>query len=386
MPISNRSLILPLITQALAVALFLPGTSAAMTPEACYKNLASLHEKDFAPEAALLKAFDPSKIVAAKTTWLSVSGVIRVELTDGSVFVVRFPSTISDPKFERFANEFLRSVPQLQAPAIRLLTSREIKEVFAKLHADDRLNLNDTKTRDGVSVATFFPLTKPESFLEAEHAMDPARQYIDFLSSLSPEKLSQNRTEIATRLKQEWKQASDESRRTLSEDLKVIRPSLAEKTDEEVFDYFSTHIDSFSAAELRTLIATGFRRLPSKVLRQLADTWAVYSVLAIPDFHAGNWLVHDGIVLAIDMAFRSAEFTKGRIREETRGPFLTSDLGPEMRAQLVAHLSPEFYGFLESLTAERIKQIARLSGFGISRAQINGVLQRAKRLLDGRAR
>jgi hypothetical protein len=124
-----------------------------------------------------------------------------------------------------------------------------------------------------------------------------------------------------------------------------------------------------------------WNELPKDLRRQLADHWALYAALAIPDFHPNNWLIDDGRVVAIDLALRSSEFDRGHLSfQDLRSPVRESAYIESENGDIVKDISSEMRAFLGSITGEHVKDIAQAAEFQLTTQQIEGVIVRARAL------
>ncbi len=129
-----------------------------------------------------------------------------------------------------------------------------------------------------------------------------------------------------------------------------------------------------------------WRYLDPSIQTKIADTWAGYVVLGIPDMHPHNWMIGpDGQVAGIDLAIRSGIFEKGIASLPwmmLMSPLGPADIGKEHLHELLSSLSPRMRQVLASLSRDDILAIAAKSQFQISDVQVNGMLARAKKLAD----
>ncbi len=108
--------------------------------------------------------------------------------------------------------------------------------------------------------------------------------------------------------------------------------------------------------------------IPAEVLTQIADLWAIYTVLGIPDFHAKNWLIHNRHVLGIDLEGKSDDFNDGKITlalEYQQNPF-DIHKADNWRAFLKEKISPEMRNFLTHLQPARLQELGKEQNFPLS--------------------
>lgn len=129
-------------------------------------------------------------------------------------------------------------------------------------------------------------------------------------------------------------------------------------------------------------------RVPEGVRQQLADHWMLYTVLGINDFHNKNWLIEKNTVLAIDVAYRSLAFRKGKESlklAEQEMPFDWMQAVPDYAFEtMVNWASPEMIAFLKTIDNRSIQRIADMSYYPLTQENMDGMTGRARRLLSYR--
>ncbi len=144
-------------------------------------------------------------------------------------------------------------------------------------------------------------------------------------------------------------------------------------------------------------------KIKKKLAVELANMWALYTVLGLPDPHSGNWLLSQNKDLyLIDLAFYFTPSFKKSGSSRTR-PELVADKGlhpilldtdsmmnpfsrkrssaiikkPKEIRNLLSLVSSEFKENLSMLTKKYLKKMASDSGNEISQSQIKHILRRA---------
>lgn len=127
------------------------------------------------------------------------------------------------------------------------------------------------------------------------------------------------------------------------------------------------------------------KALPAELVTKLADLWALETILGIDDFHAENWMEHDGQVLGVDLANRSPTFVKGLVTIDISGaasPFGLGDLDYSTRRFLVRNLSPALKRYLRGVKEEQIEAMAVGAGYRLSQRELDGIVMRLTLMLE----
>jgi hypothetical protein len=141
-------------------------------------------------------------------------------------------------------------------------------------------------------------------------------------------------------------------------------------------DYLLNEHNNFSLSNVP------WRELPENLRVQLADHWAMHAVLAINDFHPYNWLINNGRVLTIDLAYRSREFDTGKISfESSHSPVREAVYVGSEFYDIISDISPDMRNFLRTVSAEQVQEIAETTEFSITKKQLEGIIARARFLL-----
>jgi hypothetical protein len=114
-------------------------------------------------------------------------------------------------------------------------------------------------------------------------------------------------------------------------------------------------------------------------IRQLADAWAVFTILGMPDFHPGNWFYDGKRIFAIDLANHHystktevdpkgkrvvSEFGPSGLNGRMMHPFGGSELGNDvMREFLLLNVSPDLKKKLSTFTRKELNKVANEAGF-----------------------
>ncbi len=127
------------------------------------------------------------------------------------------------------------------------------------------------------------------------------------------------------------------------------------------------------------------KQLPPRLVTKLADLWALETVLGMDDFHAQNWMIKDGDVLAVDLANRTKAFTRGTETLDipaARSPFGLADMDFTTRRFLTRQVSPQMRAYLKKQTSTSMRATAVGAGYPLSQRELNGMLNRVVLLLD----
>ncbi len=320
-------------------------------------------------------------------------GVFKVRDRTRTEFVVRFPSVISDTQFERFSNRFLRSVPGIRAPEVRLLSpedsARFLKSVSErKPHAYSRMRrgfqaagLDPSAGKLQASYTLFYDAPnglRATWELGINAQLRQAIQRIAHDELPIPDALKRIYVE---ELKEGWDKANEAQRMAVFEDVRALFPAARSIGLEDLVPFLSNQLEAIQGSPLKGILIEGAKRLPPQILTDLSDQWAIYTVLGIRDFHPGNWLLMGDRTMAIDSALNSVDFKNGlsslRLNSHMQ-PFDKTDPTTEVYNFLLSRLSSGAVKFLENLTADRVRQIAAQSSFPLTDDQLQGILARAR--------
>jgi hypothetical protein len=228
----------------------------------------------------------------------------------------------------------------------------------------------------GVTVAAFYPGTRGAAVLESLGVAGPVRTALVDLGRGDPE--------AANRLFQAWNAASPEVRQGVIADVRALLPELRAVSDSEIISHLTRYRDSLPLLKLEGLIELGLNRLPADLREQLADMWAVYTVLGIKDPHDSNWLYWKGKVAGIDMALSPSAYAAGRASLKLDGGFDPIGFsGAPARRFLLSHVSPALKAYLAGLSDQEIQALARSNGYNLTDGALQGIRERANLIVRG---
>lgn len=340
-------------------------------------------------EPGLLAGFEPATLSLQTVTRLG-KGVYKVPLKGDAFGVVRVSREVDDIKFEAFGSRLLRSVPGLATPRPRELpvTEQMVRLFLEKERAgpgpdEDLIKQWNQGERPPASLSVFFPMETGAAYLDrlagfgfrkgAENAA------VELRRSPATERASV-KARIAEALELQWASLAPDAKRAVLKDLKAL--ALVEKSFGEGSPVASLvkGMDSDNSVVFTQLRESAWNHIPAKIQAQLADYWAIFTVLGISDFHADNWLIHQDKVLAIDLAMLTAIFQRGILKASWMAQL--SPVGPPpseaMRQAMISQVTPSTREFLKRLTRESIKRMAEEAGYAVTDRMVDGMLARAK--------
>jgi len=158
-----------------------------------------------------------------------------------------------------------------------------------------------------------------------------------------------------------------------------VRPGTQVLKDYGILEFDPTR--NLSSVEEQLLVESITSKLPSSLISQLADMWATYTILGLPDFHPANWFLDADRVLGIDLANhhlsikrelfdRSAltEFGLSGLDGRMMHPFGGTLLGPgKLRDFLLSNVSQSFKDRLKLITLTDLQTLAQETGYNLIR-------------------
>lgn len=361
--------------------------------EICRKIITEKSGHLSALETQALAAFEPNEIVAHRMEELSDSAfggrVLLLPTKGGRTYVLRSHHEMGQVGFEEFASNFINSAPGGMTPQIRLL-SRETVDVIESLAkaAGKTLTLRGRDSASGAaaSLALFYPAKRGDQFLLDTNGATLSFALFEFVKSanLMPR---MREAYLEGDLMPVWNATAPGVRREVVRQLQQMLPEFNRLGTQDFFKVITSQpgrvankIWAFEAMRVSSWAA-----LPSHIRKQLANQWALYTVLGIPDLHRRNWLVLDETVIAIDAALPSEIFLKGKKElwgEDHEWVLDDGVLSARMISRFAKDIDQALIDHLLALTAEKIQGYS--STFKLTETQISGIRKRAAALAKAR--
>ncbi|MGZ3688498.1 MAG: hypothetical protein ACXVBW_09370, partial [Bdellovibrionota bacterium] len=243
------------------------------------------------------------------------------------------------------------------------------------------------------TVAVFVPATGGEKVLRELGVTGGVQKAL--LKLAEPENLAKLRAHekffhrsMELEIEVGWNNATDAEKQLLMEDLKALYPESIPVTVDHYKNWILNNLARIAGDQPERILWLSLERIPPMLRRQLADYWAFSTLWGITDPRPANWLMREGQVLALDFAFKTRTFKEGAavigVVGETKFPFGPGPLREGMRDFLLANISSDMRKWLSSLDSRQIEAMMKASGHPIVRAEVSGVVKRAKLLSAGR--
>ena len=284
---------------------------------------------------------------------------------------------------EKFASEFIRRLPNTLTPQIRILSVQ---------HSNHLLNLITENNPDGMrrlqsnlpenprlSVALLYPGESGVESLSRWFVYDPVRDYLTDLS-FRARKVRLVDEAVKSQLRRAWKQLGPENERRLITDLKALYPHTAPIAGHKYQEYFVDAISTINKAPLSQLTHLTLIRIPTHIRTQLSDYWALYTILGIPDFHVGNWLLRGKDVIAVDLAYHAPQ-TSTRLETpltlvDQQHPFGRTAATREVIHFLRLNISPQMKAYLSTVSRTDVERLARETGYPLISGELDAIMTR----------
>jgi hypothetical protein len=351
----------------------------------CDGVLQDVYQNQWLSEDGLIAEFAPAEYVPGHSQGLSniPSQVVRVRTRGGYDYVVRFPSQTQDLGLEQFANSFIREAPGSSAPKVRRLGPEDSRQLFDRMMADPAI---EEKIKDGwkkseysknpnftVSVTAYYPVANGEEALAQLRVMDPVRKELLEVSAGGELFRKEYFDEV-------WAELSPSQQLGVIEDVKAIWPEARSVPNERFRDFLHENSQKIPKDQLRKLFTMGVERLPAEVRAQLVDDWVLFSVLGLPDFHPGNWLLYGKKVLPIDMAYPTG--LEGSLMHPFGGEFA---LTHAEQSWLARQATPGLRQYLREMTPAKLRALARQAGYSLEPRRQMEILAKIKSFLESGA-
>lgn len=356
--------------------LFLAIAHAA--PVVCTDLLTANRGHSYALEQQILSSVTPDTIDTSGVRSLS-KAVYLLPLKDGNQVVLRISRHESEAEFEAMASRFIQKAPGGNTPSVRLLRQQELRAIMP---AGAQAGSHGT-------LAVYFsrPAEAGRFYLEDHVATMLRSGLAEFAKSARGNANFARSENWRKQLRKAWSESTAEGRASVVEDLRKHFPEVKGATEDEVLESFFQAAPGLINARLDNFEFEAWQHLPPEVRTQLADHWTLYTILAIPDFHYGNWLIHSNQVLAIDAALRSRWFATGSsdIKFPTQqSPIDGGTIAPSFRTKMIKATSPELITYLNALTAKDVFGIAKEAGYNLTEVEARGILGRINTLVKAR--
>lgn len=351
--------------------------------------------------AALLNARPADSVFAQPLTSDDIrklkGGVYQIRLANEEWGLLRIDyevpqvleSNIHDTDFEVFAANFSQTLGKPLPVPRRVTVPRRAIAKLAEMESEEvnphlKIALKNEAIL-GASLLPFFPGSSGTAFLK-EKTGQVARQEIRYL-------LAQVQTVNGKKwppadqdfehFNHAWSETNGRARMTIVEDFQKIFPG--ETFSEKRFpEQLKSKLAGENPNPIKNIEMMAFEHLPHNVRTELAEAWAVATVLGIPDVHASNWMIHEDHVTPIDLANRSINFTSGSpeiVLWKQQNPINGGRLTPELIHQFQSLFTPAFVDKLKNLTIAQVQAAAAESNFAVSERQANGMIGRARALV-----
>jgi hypothetical protein len=373
---SLKPLLFSLLLLAGAPAL---ASSALVTCESLLRANAA---RDTTVERAILDEVNTATIDYDNARALG-AGVLRFPLRDGNQVVLRLADDTAHPAFESFASRVIQNAPGSASPSVKVLSAPEVTVLLQGSKSFGGLKVRSA----GGTLAVYFPqpMEVGHHYLEEHVGLEIRERLAEYakIKNFGYSRLLLPQYEA--RLHARWRIATDAARATVGADLRALIAELKDVPDGKLLDAFVDHADKFTPIRIEMLHEAAWSHLPAALQTQLADAWAILTVLGIPDFHFGNWLILDGKVLVIDAALRSPEFVAGRATLELDGqnsPIAGGRLSPMMRKRLARAVSATLAEHLGQLSNAQLAELAAHAGYPLTVMELMGIKGRVRLLLE----
>ncbi len=269
-------------------------------------------------------------------------GVYKIKTEAGAEFVVRLADDSSKTDFEEFATQVYNSAPGVFTPPTRRLSTAEMQRLQRILPG------NQGSLSQRASIADFI-----DGKVGAEYLVD-----INF--SFFPHMLLIDRSGDLDYYRQRWSELSRERRQKLTD---ALRDWSGTSNPNLLLEYLISNRSDFTDQQIGQMNQAILSLIPAGVMTQIADAWALYTVLGVADFHASNWLMSGTQVVGIDLANPSWELypNANTILELPihQIPFSNGWYTNNIYDYLLKHVSFNMVQFLRNLKFEDLAKIRR---------------------------
>ena len=348
---------------------------AAFANEECSAVLRHLLQDATISEANLLSRFNPAEIHAPNILGNNNS-VFSVKTSTGK-YVIRIEAPHTDLEREVFAITFARGSPMKSFPQVKILSESDthaVKESFKKLFPGSHQDILNSKK---ISISAFYPAKEGTKYLSELRLNHPFREILGNAYDSGEGITEQNVSKLKERLFRTWQSSTPQAQMSFAHEIKTLYPATANMGLDDTFFYLNDHLSMETAENFQLL---GLKRVPKNVIQQLSNSWAIFTALGIHDFHFENWLIHEGIVLPIDLG-NPIEKDAAMTLMKRRNPFSGHDVSPKILQLIRSNTSPEVIHYLETMNSQTLANYAKTSGYNLSKEEENFILTRTQNLL-----
>ncbi len=358
-------------------------------------SISSICSSVFSPN---LKSYQPIKIIDPKN--LSKNSISRLsdgvflftEPDDGRKYILRVQRENESSHREKFSSLFLSQLANLKTPEIYILDQENSRNIARKLitlgydEIENGTTFNDFTNIESesfyITLANFVPsesgsdyLSRIKSFFIVDKiTFTYINSYLEFKSEFDREMSEDN-------FRRYWNPERWSQEQKNLKNLTLFIPQLENITYDNALDIIIDHIKNLDISrveQLRTqLYSFLINDIPSDVQVQISNLWAIYTILGIPDFHPGNWLINKNQVTGIDLTyvFTPPEDSINRVLlEDQLYPYGLSETSYYLSEQLLPTVSLNLKDDLKKISRERILEIAKLSGYSLSEEELKEIL------------
>lgn len=361
------------------------------------KEQAPILSPEAIAESKYLGGFKVSEITKDGFKILSEeNGVFRIRLKNGDEYVVRMPTAGASTQYEKFAADFMLSAPNVRTPKIRSLEDSEALDLLNKVEElDPEYYAEKSKTHEWksrietdkspISITRYYPDAK----MGGQHIADikVKAELEDFLIGVSENPYYRDpdaRYAASLKIEQFWYDMSPGRQTAFLRQLKAVTPLAADLSVSTTLTFLLNNLGNLKKLNIGALYEAKLAKIPPDLRTQIADHWVIFMTLGIGDFHRNNWMMHQGRVMAVDMALIGDIFKKGEdlLPMWSQNPFGHAWISKRVQSLLKESLSKEMKSYLKGLNKKKILEIAKQSGFDITNEQIKGILKRRDSLLE----
>lgn len=319
---------------------------------------------------------------------LSENGVFLLRLPNGNKAVLRLEGSMADPKFEVFASKLFNQISSAPTPWVRNLDPELVGPFLKKFETEfpaEFAAFKKSATGNGLVLnelnASLAPFVDGASkgFHYLENLKIPESLQV-LLRDIHPDDLDYQRKYFLRRWNSMPQAARAKGEKILS-DIYGLPPQNA----------FAQFVESGMNLPSETkykIISEILLEIPDSLKTELSDTWAIDTVLGINDFHRGNWLLKDKVLLPIDKAYKTGQRLdasgsfKGISLEDAQEPFGFGEISDEVYLYLLRHVSAKTAERLKGLSASELQALAKEAGYEAPKQYLSQVVARRDKMME----
>lgn len=314
------------------------------------------------------------------------TSVYKVVTKSGEAFIMRRASRTDNVKREIFANLFLKDSSAPNAPDIQLFSIEDSQRLLSNVRRFDNPSADEQ-----VSIAKFSKGVLGETYLKSKGNL--LFMFLNELKEVRSSDFDEYKLFIHSRFDSLWSGADKDGKKTIYEILKRYIPELEDvKNAGDI-----PGVVKNNSKKLLGVRPDPYRdfeifksNLPKKIKSDLADSWAMYTILGIHDFHDKNWLINNNRVVPIDLAY--PVFKKNRLGQTSANPLAIDgqhfpyhhlSLNDNyLINSLINDISGETRLYIKSLSKEKIKAMSVQSGYLMPSYELEDIWERVEYLKD----